>query len=376
MSKKAWIIIASVVVVLALVLIFSIVRYKSKGTIKLGASFPLTGEIASYGIKAKRGIEIAVEERNTKGGILSRQVKVEFQDDRNDKKEGVSIAMRFATIEKVPVIFGSAGSSVSLAMAPVINRHKVVLISPISSSAKLSTEGGPYFFRTVPKDDLQAEILSKWLFEYGAKNVAIIYTNNSWGKPLTEGFEEKYTILGGKVLLHEGVVEGTTDFRTIIAKLKSIHNLDAIIAPTYPKEGAVLVRQVKQIGLVKPLFGGDPWESPEFRDKAGDAAEGIFYTGSLQRSSPAFNNFAERYKAKYGEVPDVFAAYSYDAAMSIFNAMENCGCTEGERIREALLKVSFMGVSGEIEFRPNGDLATATFAKMTIKNGTPVIVGK
>jgi branched-chain amino acid transport system substrate-binding protein len=228
----------------------------------------------------------------------------------------------------------------------------------------------------VPKDDLQAEILSKWVFEYGAKTVAIIYTNNSWGKPLTEGFEEKYTALGGKVLLHEGVIEGTSDFRTIIAKLKSLRNLDAIVAPTYPKAGAVFVRQAKQIGLAKPLFGGDPWESPEFRDKAGDAAEGIFYTGSLQRSSPTFNIFAERHKAKYGEPPDVFSAYSYDAAVAIFKAMENCRCIEGERIREALLKVSFMGVSGEIAFRPNGDLATSTFARMTIKNGVPVAAAK
>jgi branched-chain amino acid transport system substrate-binding protein len=167
-------------------------RDKKAMTIRMRAKFPLTGEVASYGQKAKRGIELAVEELNAAGGLLGRSVQVDFQDDRNDKKEAVSIMTKFATIDKVPVVFGSAGSSVSLAIAPLANRHKVILISPISSSSQLSTEGGPYFFRSVPADDLQAEILANWVHESGAKQVAVVYTNNSWGKPLADEFQSKF----------------------------------------------------------------------------------------------------------------------------------------------------------------------------------------
>ena len=173
MSKKNWLILAVVVVAAGVLLAIALTRDSSDGdTIKLGATFPLTGEVASYGQKAKRGIELAVEDINATGGVLGRKIEVDFQDDRHDKKEAVSIVTKFATVDKVPVIFGSAGSSVTLAVAPVANRNKVVLVSPISSSATLSTEGGHFFFRTVPADDLQAETLANWVYESGARNVA------------------------------------------------------------------------------------------------------------------------------------------------------------------------------------------------------------
>lgn len=362
-------VIITFIIISAIIFSFGCVKKEEPKEIKIGATFPLTGEVASYGQKAKRGIEMAVEDQNVKGGLLGRQIVVDFQDDRNDKKEAVGIMTKFATIDKVPVVFGSAGSGVSLAIAPIANRNKVILISPISSSSKLSTEGGDFFFRTVPADDLQAEVLSRWVFESGAKRVAIVYTNNSWGKPLSEGFQQKFETLGGQVLASEGVQENTADFRTIITKLQEIGKLDAVVSPTYPKEGGIFVRQVKELGLNIPLFGGDNWGSPEFRNIAGDAAEGVFYTAPSKSTSPAFKDFAQRYKAKYGEEPDVFGAYSYDAAMSIIKAIEKIGATDSSKIREALLGVSFTGVSGEIAFRSNGDLLSEAFAKKTIKNG-------
>jgi branched-chain amino acid transport system substrate-binding protein len=343
-------------------------------SIKLGATFPLTGEVASYGQKAKRGIEMAVDDINAKGGVLGRHIEVDFQDDRNDKKEAVTIMTKFATIDKVPVVFGSAGSGVSLAIAPLSNRHKVIQISPISSSSTLSTEGGDYFFRTVPADDIQAEILSKWVFESGARKVVIVYTNNSWGKPLADGFQHKFELLGGKVVTSEGVQESTADFRTIIAKLNGMEGIDAVVSPTYPKEGGIFVRQAKELGFNIPLFGGDNWGSPEFLKIAGDAAEGVYFTAPSESTSPAFSKFAQEYKAKHGEEPDVFGAYSYDAAMAIFKAIEAAGTTEAEKVRQALLKVSFTGVSGDIAFRPNGDLQSEAFAKKTIKSGQAVDV--
>jgi branched-chain amino acid transport system substrate-binding protein len=343
----------------------------ARKTIELGATFSLTGDVASYGQKAKRGIELAVAEINEKGGVLGRTVRVDFQDDRNDSKEAVSIVTKFATINRVPVIFGSAGSTVSLAIAPVANRHNVVLMSPISSSSKLSTEGGAYFFRTVPADDLQAEVLANWVHESGAKRVAIVYTNNSWGKPLADGFKEKFERLGGTVLLSEGVAENTNDFRTIVAKLNGLQDLDAVVSPTYPKEGATFVRQARELGLAKPLFGGDNWGSPEFRNVGGDAANGVYYTAPSEITTPQYEQFAKDYQAKYGEEPDVFGAYAYDAANAVFKAIEACERVEGTGIRAALLKVSFPGVSGDIAFKPNGDVKSQAFARFTIENGQP-----
>jgi branched-chain amino acid transport system substrate-binding protein len=342
--------------------------------IKLGATLPLTGEVASYGLKAKRGIELKIDEINSQGGILGKKIVVDFQDDKNDKKEAVSIFNKFATIDKFPVVFGSAGSTVTLAIAPLANRYKVILISPISSSAKLSTEGGEYFFRTIPADNLQAEILAKWVFNSGAKNVGIVYTNNSWGKPLSEDFGKIFTNLGGNILLNEGVVENTTDFRSVITKLKELGNLDAIVSPTYPKEGGVFIRQIKEMGLDVRLFGGDNWGAPEFINIAKDSAEGVFYTAPSQDKSPAYEEFAKKYLERFGEKPDVFSSYAYDAATAIFEAIEKAQSIAPEMILNALKDITFIGVSGEISFKSNGDLKSEAFDKKTIQNGQPLTV--
>ncbi len=373
MSKVLWITVAVVVIATATLLVMQPWASSSKA-IKFGATFPLTGEVASYGQKAKRGIEMAVEDQNAKGGLLGKKVVVDFQDDRNDNKEAVSIMTTFATIDKVPVVFGSAGSGASLAIVPLANRYKVILISPIASSSQLSTDGGAFFFRTVPADDRQAEVLSQWVFDSGAKRVAMVYTNNSWGKSLAEGFQRRFETLGGQVIDSEGVQEGAADFRTICVKLKGLKNLDVVVSPTYPKEGGVFVRQAKEIGLNLPLFGGDNWGSPEFRNIAGTAAEGVSYTAPTESTSPKFHAFAQQYKTKYHEEPDVFSAYAYDAAMAIFKATEVAGTTDTEKLRKALLSISFQGVSGEIAFLPNGDLKSESFARKTIKNGQAVDV--
>jgi len=373
-SKGILIGLGIVAAILLVAVVVHLSRDRDRAAVKLGATFPLTGEVASYGQKAKRGIELAVEQRNAQGGLLGGPVEVDFQDDRNDKKEAVTVFTKFATIDRVPVVFGSAGSTVSLAIAPLANRHKVVLISPISSSTELSTEGGPFFFRTAPADDLQAEILAHWVYQSGARKVALVYTNNSWGKPLAEGFQTRFVSSGGEVLLSEGVAENTNDFRTIIAKLKGIADLDAVVSPTYPKEGGVFVRQAREIGLTTPLFGGDNWGSPEFRNIAGNAADGVLYTAPSESTGPVYDEFAKQYEEKFGEPPDVFSAYAYDAANAIFKAAEAADSTDATKIRDALNHVSFTGASGEIAFRDNGDLKSEAFARMTIRNGQPVSI--
>ncbi|MCX6344597.1 MAG: ABC transporter substrate-binding protein, partial [Armatimonadetes bacterium] len=336
-------------------------------------TFPLTGEVASYGQKAKKGIELAIEDINKNGGVLGRKVTVDFQDDRNDKKQAVSIVTKFATIDKVPVILGSAGSGVTLAVAPIANQNKVLLVSPISSSTELSTKGGQYFFRTAPADDQQAEILANWVADSGAKNVAVVYTNNAWGKPLADGFSQRFSSRGGKVILAEGVAEGSSDFRTIIAKLKRLPKLDAVVSPTYPKEGGVFVRQIKELGFSVPLFGGDNWGSPEFRKIAGRSVEGVRYTAPSESASPEYKKFAKRYKTKFKEDPDIIGACSYDAAMAVFKAMEASKSVDATNVKAALGKVSFVGVSGNIAFKENGDLASEAFGRMTIKSGKVVV---
>lgn len=357
-----------ILIIMSFMMIFSFGCEKKEEPkeIKIGASLPLTGEVASYGIRAKRGIEIALEEINSEGGITGRKVKVIFEDDKNDPKTGVSIITKFSTVDKLPVVIGSAGSTVTLAMAPIANQNKVVLISPISSSVNLTSKGGPYFFRVCPADDAQAKILADWVLEKGHKKVALIYTNNSWGKPLAESFQKYFETVGGKVVIAEGVEERTTDLRTQLAKIKAT-KVNVVVSPTYPVEGGNLLKQAKEMGIKAEFYGGDNWDAPEFLTAAGNAANGAFFVDPSEKMGGKFKTFSEKYREKYNEEADINSAFAYDVMTAIFEAM-NRGALDGSSIQKMLYNVSFEGASSKIEFDANGDLKSPAFDRNIIKD--------
>ncbi len=344
---------------------------KDDNEIKIGALFPLTGDVASYGINAKNGIELKIDEVNSTGGISGKKIVIDFQDDKNSIKDAVNIFTDFVSIKKYPIVLGSAGSSVSLALVPIAKSNKVLLMSPVSSSAKLSTEGGEYFFRTVPSDNLQAEMLTNWVIKEGIKKVAVIYTNNSWGKPLSDAFIELFTKNGGEVVFSEGFRENTNDYRTLILKMKKF-DFEAIITPTYPKEGGQFVKQLKEAGISTKLFGGDNWGAPEFLSIAKNAAEGACFTFPSDSKSDLFNRFSMNYERKYKVKPDIISAYGYDAAAAVVKAIESSKTLQSDDIRKALLTISFEGVSGKIAFKPNGDLISSGYGKRKIINGKSI----
>ncbi|MCK4458341.1 MAG: ABC transporter substrate-binding protein [Methanosarcinales archaeon] len=115
--------------------------------IRIGAILPLTGEAAEYGEDAKLGIDLAVEEINAAGGINGKRIQVVYEDSQATPSQGVSAIQKLTTVDKVPVIIGAMASSVTLAIAPIAEENKVVLLSPASSAPQI-TEAGDYIFRT------------------------------------------------------------------------------------------------------------------------------------------------------------------------------------------------------------------------------------
>ena len=326
-------------------------------------------------MSAKNGIQLKVDELNEADGINGKKVFIDFQDDKNSIRDAVNIFNNFVNINKYQIVFGSAGSSVSEALVPISLSEKVILISPISGSARLSSDKWEYFFRTIPSDEEQSARLAEWVISDGIKNVAVIYTNNSWGKPLAESFMRLFKESGGNVVFEEGTPEGISDFRTIILKLRQA-NFDAIISPTYPKEGGILVKQLKESGINARLYGGDNWGAPEFRNIAGNSAEGVFFTFPSESQSPQWDNFVEKYRIKYNEKPDIFAAYAYDAATAIFEAMKKSKQLSADEIRSQLLLLDFEGLTGRISFKENGDIDNEGYGKRTIENGKLVTINQ
>lgn len=341
--------------------------------ITLGSVLPLTGDLASYGQRPKNGIEMAVGEFNAQANGL--KIRVVFEDNVGKPKDSANAYQKLVQVNKVPLVFGGGSSPESLAMVPMANRDKVVLLSSVSSSPELARVGGQYFFRICPNDAYQAVILAEWMHERGVKTVSTMFLNNSWGSELAKAFDAKFTSLGGKVVATESCDPGATTFRAQISKMLA-PNPEGIFSPTYGKEGGLFLRQLKEAGYSGPVFGGDVWSSPELIETAGNAAEGAYFCAPAQFAGDQFNSFVERYKKRFGSEPDVYAALSYDMANIICQAVQK-GCVTGDSFQRYLASMpDYTGVTGSTRFDAHGDVIGKAFSRKVWKEGKAVDVEK
>jgi len=302
------------------------------------------------------------------GGTGGGPVRLVYEDNQGKSAVAVTTVQKLVDRDKVPVVVGSASSAVTMAMAKVANERKVVVFSAIASSPELSTKGGPFFFRVAPSDTAQAKIMADWLREAGLDRVAVLYLANTWGQSLFEAVKKDLEASGGAVVASEAIQEGQTDFRTQIEKFKS-SGAQAFYVITHGKEGGTFVKQARQLKVEAPLFGADVWSSPEFLEVGGPSTEGCRYVAPAKLSGAEYDRFAARYKAAYGEEPDVYAAYSYDA-VGILAAAARSGARTGEQLRSYLAKPKpFAGVSGVVTFDGNGDVVGRGFDRYQVRGG-------
>jgi len=325
---------------------------KGGSTFNLGGVAPVTGEAATFGLASHNGMDLAVGEWNAKGGVLGKQIKLSFADDKGDPAEGATVFTKLIEQDKVSAIVGTVMSKVSLAGAPICQNAKVPMISPTSTNPKV-TLVGDYIFRACFIDPFQGTVGAKFVFDdLKAKKAACLFdVGNDYTKGLSEFFKAKYTALGGQVVGYEGHATGTTDFKAQLTKILAA-GPEVLYVSDYYNDVALIAKQARELGFKGPLLGGDGWDSPKLVEVGGAAVEGCFFTNhySQDDTSPMVQAFVKSYQAKYGAVPDALAALGYDATNIMLDAIQRAGDTDGTKIKEALQKTDLKTVTGQVKF--------------------------
>lgn len=358
MNKKVWIGAVVMVVVVAVALLIMQSDSPSSKSLSLGATFPLTGEVASAGQRIRNGIELAVSELNK--GREGPKVAVTFEDDQNKPALAVGNVKKLIDMDHVIAVLGSAASGCTRAMMPVAIQRKTVVLSPISSSVSLSTEGGGFFFRVAPADDAQAKVAASWIIKQRKGSVAIVFVNNDWGRSLAESVRDLLARENVEVVAFEGIAESQRDLRTVIEVVRQ-SGASLLYSPTYPVDGGLLVRQVREMGVSLELVGGDNWGSPEFQTTAGSAVDGCYVIKAIDPSGENYSRFKAAFEKRFGKTPDNFATWSYDATKVLVEAIDSTGGKGGADLALALRKVNIEGASGKIAFDEHGDVKYPRF---------------
>lgn len=352
-----------------------------KDPIKIGFFGPLTGDNAEYGRHFIQGITLYVDKLNAAGGILGRPVQIVQADDRATPKEAANLAQRFASDKSIIATIGSFSSTASLAAAPILEKAGLVQLSPSSSHPDF-TKQGTYMFRNVNTQAVEGKFNAQMVTgDLKAKRVAVLYRQDDWGLTAADSFISAVKSMGAAVVLSEGVVAGTRDFRSLITRLRS-SNVDAIYIALFYADAAIFAQQMKQAGLKVKVVANSSLNNPQFIELGGTAVEGFYVSTNYFPAdpSPVVQNFLRQYKQRWNEEPDQFVAIAYDSIAVIAEAIKNV-LNAGkpltrQAVRDALYNLPpYRGVSGIINFDSEGDVQKS-MTWLVIKNGDFVLLNK
>lgn len=335
-------------------------------TMRIGAILPLTGDGATFGEGMTKGIEIAKQEALSEG----KNVELIVEDDATcDAPKDLNAMSKLMNIDSVRAIIGTACSHSTLAIAPIANNNKIILISPSSTVPSLS-DAGEFIFRTCPSDNLRAKALSSYIYENLGENLAIIYVNTDSGIAFNNMFKEDFEKLGGTIIAEEPNSREDNDFHTIIAKINR-KNPDVILFFEFPKETAIFLRQATEMGVNATLVQGMEavMEDPQILS-LGDMIENITYVNPADAQTEESLKFMNNFNSHYGTEPTIYTAEAYDAAKIIIR----CYDKDAEKFKKCILNIKdYPGASGTITFDENGDVRKPLVIKQ-IKEGKPVII--
>lgn len=338
-------------------------------SVPLGAVLPLTGEVASYGTGSREGIEFAVEQAN------HAQTKYRFgaiiEDSKGDPKTAVNALQKLLATDKPIAVIGENTSSSTLAMVPVIDAAKVVLISPSASAPSLAGKSR-YFYRVFPSDSEEGDFICGVIKERVPNaRVCVVYVNNDYGVGLKDVFVSRAKERGLAILDTFGYEKGATDFRPILAKVKALEP-NAVYIPSYYQDGAALLKQARESGIAASFWGATADQDPQFLMIAGQAAEGFHYPVAAAydaKSSDAnVKEFVSGFQTSRGKEPGLLAALGYDSAKLILDGVLAKGPTS-EGIREFIAgQKSYLGVTGMMTFDDQGEVHKPIRLRM-VKDG-------
>lgn len=340
--------------------------------IKIGHYASLTGKDAAFGVATRKGVLLAVEEINAKGGVLGRPLAYLVEDIQSKAGESATAVKKLISRDKVVAVIGANASANSLEAAPICQNAKIPMMAISSTNPKV-TEVGDYIFRICFIDPFQGAVLAKFAAtSLKAKRLALLTSVSSpYSVGLSEVLRRDFAAGGGEIVAEQKYNEGEKDFRAQLTAIRSLKP-DVIAITGFYTEAALICRQARALGIEAPFIGGDGWEAPQLVELGGPAVEGTYYSTyfSAENDAPEVRSFVARYQARWNkEIPEGVSALGYDAMYLIAEAIKKAGTTDSTPLRAAIAATkNFPGVTGETTIDEKRNSAKAAVI-LTVKNG-------
>jgi branched-chain amino acid transport system substrate-binding protein len=344
---------------------------RAKGPIVIGVA----GDWQDSDVALLNGIKLALEEINTRGGVLARPLELVIRDDRMSVKIGRQIAQEFAENLDMVAVIGHPNSTVSLATAVMYEYYGLLMLSPLASNPALTLQGRQLVFRNIPTDEADGQALAEHAAAEGYQRIAIYYQQDDYARGLANIFERRCYELGIAIVdrLPYEVTYQERDFAADFDLWQRQFDFEAILLAGQLPVAGEIIPLIRRAGITVPILSGNSLDNDLLFRLAGTAAEGVTVVSSFDPGRPQaeVTAFVKNFEKKYGTIPDLDAAQGYDALHLVAHAITMGGSTVPEKMAATLRHVvNWPGVTGLHTFDDKGDVVGKGMVIKHVRDGS------
>lgn len=343
--------------------------------IKIGYISPMSGNAAAYGEYTRRAFQLGLEEWNA-----NHDVKLEaiYEDGKCNAPDAVSAVNKLINVDGVNFVMTFCTGETN-AVIPITEEKKIVLLTSGTTAPNIAK--GAYVFRNIGSVGSGLPALTKLAYDSN-KEIALISENTDYAISSKDGFKQKYTDLGAKVLFDESFDSKNVDFKTIITKLKGGKVKSIFVVVQSLDNSAILFKQMKQMDFHPNIYATEGAISAQALEKYKEGGylnivEGAtlvqpYFDRENIKARQLLSAYGNKYDTTQGPIPESYLATHYDAAYLLGEAFTNVG-TNSDAVREYFLNKikDWDGAVGKFSFDQNGDAVVATQVNI-VKGGNIV----
>jgi branched-chain amino acid transport system substrate-binding protein len=351
----------------------------AKDAVKVGAILAVTGPASFLGAPEAKTLEMLVEDLNAKGGVGGRKLELVLRDSGGSPEKAVSFARQLIDEEGVVAIIGPTTSGETLAIKGVAEETGTILLS-CAAAEVIVNPVARHVFKVAPKDSLAAELIFRRMKRMGISRVGLLSSNTGFGKAGKEQVEKLAPAHGIEIVTSEVYDKAATDLTAEVTKLKAA-KVQAVLNWSIEPAQAIVLKNIRQIGLDVPVFQSHGFASLQYARAAGAAAEGVLFPAgrlvvadALSASDPqqpVLASYKKAYEARYREEVSTFGGHAHDALLVLVGALK-AGGDDKEKVRAAIETTrGFVGTGGVFNFTPSdhNGLDASAFEMVTVKDG-------
>ena len=329
----------------------ALVAFPAAADIKIGLVTALSGQSARAGEAITRGLTVAIDELNARGGVLGQKLVLVRRDDEATPAKGVIAARELIFKEKVAVLFGGLDTPVSMAIVPIANQEKVPFVGPWAAGTAITKNGAnPNFVFRVSAVD---EIVDKAMLQYAqktfnAKSCGMILVNNPWGESNEKGLTAALSAKGLKAAGIEKFEANDVDIVPQLTRLKGA-GADCLFLVGNVGPSSQVVKSLDRMGWKPPVVSHWGPAGGRFTELAGPSAKDVHFVQTYSffgKLTPVGDKVMKALMAKYSDIkgpgdvtPAVGVANAYDAMLLSAEAIKAAGKTDGPAVREGFYKI-------------------------------------